>query len=475
MKNIFISIALIIFSLNLVSSLIITQNPLNLTAKVNENKTIQVEFINNLGFDIFDFKFSNLSAKGFTIPVINIQANSSQIIPIVVKTTQSYHGLLDSKVEFKYTVNLPDEQETFYVDITEMGFSPNFLIIKQDDTITWRNKDDLSHTVVGSGFNLPIAPNQSASYTFPTIGETTYQDSYWYFSGSVNVINKTSQQNAHNPNYDLFWNINLDSILNPTNLEINLLDTQFEVQATGQTEGMIKIKNLGPEKAEIINLNSGSDWISFTENNFNLNMNENKYITYKINPIIFETNQTNKTYDLPINIKASNSDLYNYTISVYIPYSSIVSDFDSEEGFLIWFAEVYCPAHPNNFICNTSINQGNGSTIYKESEIPINVTARTIYEIKRDIARMTDSYQRSDNKITSIQDQYGNSLPNIESLLNQSLTRQEKNEKENSRNWNLVIIVGFFIALFVMFSSLYNKFKKMSYNKYLMEGQFRYR
>jgi plastocyanin len=64
------------------------------------------------------------------------------------------------------------------VEIQDMAFKPSSLTTKKGLTITWTNKDSVSHTVTSdSGNELAsgtIAPGATYSHTFSTVGTFSY-------------------------------------------------------------------------------------------------------------------------------------------------------------------------------------------------------------------------------------------------------------------------------------------------------------
>ncbi len=63
------------------------------------------------------------------------------------------------------------------VYIQNYAFNPASLTVKAGDTVTWTNKDSVSHTVTsdtGLFGSSPLANGQTFSYTFTTAGSYAY-------------------------------------------------------------------------------------------------------------------------------------------------------------------------------------------------------------------------------------------------------------------------------------------------------------
>jgi plastocyanin len=75
------------------------------------------------------------------------------------------------------------------VDIKSTGFDPVIISVPNGTTVTWTNKDNTTHTVIGSGFDSGLlSPGQTFNRTFSTTGSYDYGDpSYPSMSGTVVV------------------------------------------------------------------------------------------------------------------------------------------------------------------------------------------------------------------------------------------------------------------------------------------------
>jgi len=458
------------------ANLIITPQPSDLTCKIGTVCTNQITLKNNYSFEVLDFNFEGLTEKGFIFPSIEIPANSSKTIDFTLNPTTSFHGNIQVPVSFRYEVSLPEEATTYYINISETGFLPNHIDIKQDDTIVWTNIDTISHTVTSALFDRELYSNETFSHTFNQVDTINYQDLNLFFGGTINILNKSTTEKANNPNYDIIWAINLNAVLNPTNLSMENSKTDYEVEYGKFKKGLLTIKNEGAETAELVNLNSNSDWISFNKNNINIEPGEEDWIEYTITPILFDTNATDKNYNLEIMVKASNSNELNQTITVFVPYKEVSNDLGgSDLDTLNWLTNVFCPKFPTSFLCNQSITSGNGSIVYQDLEIPINLSAKEFYESLRREQANTDAIARVSNKVTQAIDKYNEFFPQITNQMNQSVTMQEENEKKNKRFKNSMWIVGFFVVIIVSILSVINVVNKKSHKKDLMEGAYKYR
>lgn len=464
--------------INLVNAQIsISPQPLDATTQINQEASYQITLTNHHDFRIFDFQFGDLISKGFTFPAISIDSNSSQTITISFLPTTSIHENVQVPISFKYFVELPTEPQTYEINITDPdGFTPNYIPIKQGDSIRFKNNHAVDFDVVIEGSTKEIPVNGSIIHQFNTIGTINYYDVYFGYSGTIEVLNKSTQEKAHNPNYDINWVVNINSILNPTTLKIDNSKETYEIESGKFKKGLLTITNNGTEKAELISLTS-TDWISFNKNDINIEQGEEDWIEYTITPIIFNTNDTDKNYEIELKIKASNSEEYTTRINVFVPFKEISSEFgDSDVNTMNWLTNVFCPQFPTSFLCNQSIGtDGNGTIIYQDSDIPINVSKKVIYDIQKEIGKLRDSGERTNNELKIFANQLGLSLPELQSFINQSLSLQQKNEKKERTRKNATWLLGFFIVLVVMIGGIIKLVNKKSYKTYLARGQYKYR
>ena len=76
------------------------------------------------------------------------------------------------------TINQPQIEGTYNIEISNFAFNPSEIKIKTGDTITWINKDSAPHTVTsdsGNELNSPQLSNgQNYSRTFSNTGTFNY-------------------------------------------------------------------------------------------------------------------------------------------------------------------------------------------------------------------------------------------------------------------------------------------------------------
>ena len=466
MKKCILFLTLILLMGSISATLLIQPNPIEIGTKIDKTTSFNFTLENTFDFQIKSFQFSNLDE--FTFPDIVLNPNQSKNIEFTVLKHEVTSETIESEISFRYLVEIPEDPQTHHINISLYGFEPNYLQVHQEDTVIWHNFDDISHTVTGGSFDYTLTPNATATHTFNTIGQENYQDLILFWTGTIQVLSRESEQEVNNPNYNKILTVNLDVFSDPTNLSLSVIDTNFTVDATGSTEGLISVENKGGEEAQRVKLTASSDWIKFNEDDFNLGIGEKNFVTFTIQPLVFASNETNKTYNIELRAKALNTEEATGNISVFIPFTDKFEQFDSSEGFLKWFVEVYCVQNPDVFICNTSRNAGDSNVIIRDPEIPINLTASQVYAMLKRIQRIEDSNQRTNNKITLLTGILESEFPEFMFLLNRSVLTSEKTEDERATKEAVFWVIGIITILITGFLVSWKYLEKYQHKKYLM-------
>jgi plastocyanin len=80
--------------------------------------------------------------------------------------------------------------EDSIITIDNFSFSPAQLTVKTGTTVTWKNQDDIPHTVVSAGKfkSKALDTDDSYSFTFTTAGDYTYFCSlHPHMTGTIKV------------------------------------------------------------------------------------------------------------------------------------------------------------------------------------------------------------------------------------------------------------------------------------------------
>lgn len=441
------------------SSLLIQPNLIDANVEIGTPQSYEITFTNKHNWTIYNISFTPL--EDVTFPVIEqLTTNSSETREITILTNEAKLETLTSKVSYTYLTNATQSSQTHTVEIHEFNFQPQSITINQNDVINYWNKDTISHHIVCSEFNQNIPANGTFQYAFSTIGTIAVTDVDFGFSNIIYVNSNQEEQAVHNSDFDQTFTINLNSMFGETTLELTLLDTNFTINNGDSTQGIIKIQNTGLELASQIQITSNIDWISFSNNNFDLSPSGVKYVTFTLSPDFTIRNETDKTYIAKINTKAINSQNYSKDVSIFIPLDDTLSNIDYEQldpSELITLLEYYI-----GLLNQYKINETNQQL--NQSLFELNMTSEQFWNSLR-LGRMSEDDKNS--IITAIQnikaqvESQATQNNNLYLLFNQTLTDNEKtrNELKNTKNIFFMFLTLIALAIIIV-STLY--FKKGS-------------
>ena len=285
------------------AQLVINPNSINTQVFENVITNQQIQFINTFNFTIFNFEFT--PNQHITYPTIaELKPNESINVNFIIKTNGTFNQNFNIISKFLYLtdVNLPSD--TFNVTITASQFDPINVTIKQGDSVRWFNNDTLAHTITGSNFDHILQPNETRTIQFNQLENITYNDNNIGYIGTIQVNNK-SLQLTNNPEFNKVISINIDSRRQSSDMTLELLKTSFTIEQGKSDEGVLKVKNIGATKLFNIRL-TAEKWTTFDETGFDLDPNLENFVVYKVNPVISNTNDTNKTYIIKVKALSDN-------------------------------------------------------------------------------------------------------------------------------------------------------------------------
>ena len=88
--------------------------------------------------------------------------------------------------------NNNNQPPTGSVSIVNMSFSPGTITVKAGTTITWKNNDNMAHTVTADDASFDsgaLNVGQSFSHTFNTVGTVKYHCTYHSTMTASVVVN----------------------------------------------------------------------------------------------------------------------------------------------------------------------------------------------------------------------------------------------------------------------------------------------
>jgi len=412
---------------------------------VSEPHTASITLTNNQPFKIFNITFSSL--EYFSFPIIHeLNAGESIQYNFTILTDTSFDSQpFTSIASFLYEIDVPIDPKTYNISVTDSGFIPYDIIIYAGDSIKFKNNGTITHSITSSEWDHELTTGAEQTIQFNQVKDITYYCKFIHFTGNIHVKNRSLTEFAHNNEFDKTFKVNLQSSYKATNLSIEFPEkTNFTINWNGYDEGMLKITNTEMETAHNIHLSTNSDEviIEFDENDFDLNPDQTNYVTFKVYPIVNRTEQTNKTYDVTIQLISENAGGTDNQIRVFIPYHefSVMNETLSE-----WWAEMraFCNENKNSSLCLTEpiikyINQTRNATpIYR-----LNFTEQQLIEFLHNARENKDISTRLENQLkTDIATIIG-MLSNVEknSSLAYSIASETQKKAETRNTITLVII-----------------------------------
>lgn len=465
------------------AELLIEPSSLQVSANVGYQQTRTIKLTNTFNLSIFNINFS--SNPDMTYPFITeLATNSSVNVTVAINPTSSYTQTKLSTVKFSYYTTILDNPKYHNVSIYDTYYQPSLVTAEQYDYIRFTNFGNISHTVTSTYFNKNLAPNQTDVIRVDTIGLIDYYDQTILFHSFINVINKT-QELTYNGVYDKTFSLTVISSYNQTSIGISIPTTNFSIQYDKKTEEVLRIENLGSYKILNVSLTSSKNWISFDENNFDVDPNSINYLIIKIDPNIITTAETNQTYDIDIFAKGINTNEIKQRITIFIPYEPTLTIFanmsNDELRSLIIALQAQlnglnldpnpnCPA--NEPFYDTQLKKCRGDLMFKTG-VQYNYSQEEIQQFLLKLGTLEENQRTQSTYQNPVLDDIRkllneNIMPQLakaNNVANQSLTMATENKEEIDSGktfrlwmWTIIIITLSFGA--IIGAIKYNEYKK---------------
>jgi len=441
-------LGLIVFPLVSANGLLITENNFGV------NKTEGQDYIFNFTIkntEPFGFQDLGSSSPLLEFSPFDLASGENKTIVAFIKSDDNFDGQI--RIEGDYLISVGHSNTTEIINIDQGGFDKCNRNLVIGDKIVWVNKvndqvrlknADTSNeitTILGyKNYTKSLAVVESFNYYATIIG--------LQFTETCNINVMSDEGYVHNSDYDAIINLNLDIDYNPTQIISTLYTTNYNLTYNENKQDVITIRNNGQNKARNVHLSG--DWLTFSENDFDLNVGESKNLQYTINPIIYESSQTNKTYNLNLQIEG-NFQSMNETLTVYIQQANVGSGLTNgtiDYEFLENTFKLYCQIKPDFEFCQSSSFGNNTqkivSTIFNEDTL-------------REILESNVEYQRQDKSYKALQQEVDINQTTALSNLSQTqegLWEELANVRESSDNVNSVLIFQSIFVLLLFFLAI---------------------
>lgn len=471
--NLLVFLLVFSFSINFVSSnglSIEIDGILQINKTFEEDYNIDIIISNSEPFTFYNITFENNNI--IEINKINSLGSGQNItVEATVKTNSNYNGQIKLRGDYYSDVGQSNNTEYITIDYSN-GFNKCNLNLIQGDTIIWENKvlgeiklrnintnEDFAIILQGENYTQTFEVPMEFSYYAMRIG--------FPFTPACVINIQDSSGYVHSSNYDTMIDLNIKIIYDPTSIFINFLTTSYVLNYNGQVSDIFTIRNDGNNVAKDININA--DWFSFSDNNFDLNPGESKNIGYDINPVVFQTNQTNQTYLNDISI-TGNFEERKLNISIFINYKNLdnfISGGQYNEEFMENFIILYCQNNqqvcdeifPPEFIYGNN-SQQNVSLIFNVD------TFKALIQAEANRESSKTAYEKTDLEFkANISSQLSNNNDIDE---NQTAAIQELvDQKNNFQGFVIFLIILFLglIAIVIISLLVFHQYKKNKLNE----------
>jgi len=349
--------------------MIINQTFPNVTKTIDNNVNINFILTNSEPFTFYNITFETNDVANMTkIPQL-ISGNSTNVTA-TIKTNTNFNGTLN--VIGFYEAKLGTSNTTKEVQVKyDTGITPCVFSIIKGDSVNWNNSANRNIVMKNSETNADITPLAAGTNYTQKFNEPLILNYYFSWLGfkftqicTLTVLNDVGYitNPEHNANLNLSINVNYE----PTTIQATFLETNYSVGVYTSEEGLFLVKNTGNKIAKKIHITNS--WFAFTPNDFDLDAGASRTVAYVINPIIQNTNQTDKNYDQIITL-TGNFENINQHINVFIPYADIDSGNYTNSDSIISLIAKYCLENPNVAFCKS-----NPTVIYKNGSEGDNMT-----------------------------------------------------------------------------------------------------
>lgn len=419
---------------------VIAKTPTNFSVLVN----------NTFSFTAFNFTCNPIdNVKFFKLDGIN--PNSVGTFNFQVNASGAMNVDLSSSCNFNFLTQTSRATKTIRVNISDNlpVYSPNILNVYVQDSIIFKNIGSTIHTVTAtdSSFSQALNPGEEWTYIPTSVKNTSFTDSTTNAGGSINAFSNIIQVPTVNNAYAKTLIIHINSIFSETNIAIEIQTVNFTVAYNGESEGVIKITNVGNAIARGIHL--AGDWITFGENDFDIPIGSNNLLIFKVKPFISTTGQTNMSYVKTITFTGTNIGQRTSDIRIFIPYNRFITSANgsgviSNLNDAIRLLREFCNSNPNSAFCS---NTGNGSIVYRDRNISINVTPQEWINFRNSVSNVTLRQDRLENVVKLVSDSV--------TVMNDKFTNQTtviidlRNKTNDSYAAMLALLAVFMIMMIV--------------------------
>lgn len=458
LRNIILGVVILIMSCIFVNAINITSTDYDITMFKGINSSFNISFFNDENLSIYDVQIQDINY--FEFPVISeAQPNSTIYYPFTAFVNKTIDTNLATKLLWYYRELIMTETEELNVNVTDSGFEPNTISMDANDVLNFHNIDDEQHTIseFDDDFSFNIDPDEVYNFSWEATDTYDVVDETTGFILSLEITNRTEYGLVHYPNKDIPMTFNLVAQYPQSDMNIEIYTSDFNIDYNGYADGVLQITAVN----DVYNLNMAMPWTTFSSNNFPLARDQKKIITFRIEPDIELTSETNKTYEFYMNFTSANTPKYSELIKVNVPYIFLgEEDGDSKKQFVYLFDEDacfdFCEKYPDKCPLKTEIKT---EILLKEKNITL--SEKQITEMQAENIRLRNKIDGLTGELGTLRQQNEKIMENITGDLTYIKGRQdEETSAEEGRNVSVAVIIFAVIILISLLASVIF-FKKM--------------
>lgn len=463
MKNkiFLITFGLLFIGLTSANGLVINTNDLSINKTHRIDLTFQVNITNTE-----NFKFYNITIEEdlASVPKFNLESGETKIVTVNYTGDEDYNGVLKFRGEYEANLGASNQTEIINIDY-EDGFDRCNLNLIIGDSITWVNNVNdyikLINAETGNSFQT-IQENKNITKTFESPETFSYYaQRITKFTEVCKIEIQNDEGLVHSFDFDAELNINVEVIYPETTMELTVLETNYSLNYNEEIEGSLLIKNIGSKDA--INTYLDGDWIEFMEDGSwtssliieKIESGKSKSISYRINPTVFETNQTNKTHIKTLSV-IGNFITLTKDFNVFIEYSNLDSlfgdygiDDDTKRAIIIGL----CEGNEDWDVCSFLDANNNLKDDNLTQEISKNALVELLTRYTEQ-SKIDTEFKKNQTETDIIQTNSINNLAENQTITNEKL---EKIISDNKQDREIQI----FIIIFMMVVFGLGKAKKV--------------
>lgn len=401
----FFYLFLVVLFLPLVSANFLVSGNTDLGVYRDQTSFFNLTLFNNNSFDVFNVSFGNLS--GFVFPLVDsIPSMGNRTVFFSVHPVDTFDSVFVSGVSFFYVVDGVVLPKNVSVNVTGSGFVPYNLSVFVGDGVFWNNLlgDVVELRDLGSGFSgFSVDPGMSVFRVYGVPANFTFYEYPLGFVGGLSVLPRGGVL-GHDSGLDVPLVFHVVSVLSPGSVDFSVVPMNFSGVVNQSFGGVVSLVNGG---VRVVNVSLGGRWINFSENFFDLDPYESRFVFFNLTPVVDRTNDTNVTHLVSLCLNSSNGGGSCRDLGVFLSYYDFDHVVINGTTYLINRLSVndtigFCKAHPEDYECQGlvgafTVNQ----TVIREVPATQRLTEDDLLSIRDSAGGVGDVAQRLENKMNA--------------------------------------------------------------------------